>query len=138
MPRNPKSAVVAIRMAPQLREALRQSAQAAGCSLNSFAVQVLAAAAGHGARFRGTAESGPTDEERALELREIERDGRGFPHDWKQRSEHRAARSAFWWATQSELGAPEANRLVAQHDAEDPGYFVEWVEMRRRRSDPAA
>jgi len=40
--------------------ALRASALDSGCSLNQFAIQVLASAAGHRARFRGIAETGPT------------------------------------------------------------------------------
>jgi len=47
-------------MSPQLRDALRASALDSGCSLNQFAIQVLASAAGHRARFRGSAETGPT------------------------------------------------------------------------------
>ncbi len=43
---------VTLRMAPQLHAALRASALDAGCSLNSFALQVLAAAAGDRAEFR--------------------------------------------------------------------------------------
>jgi hypothetical protein len=42
----PRPASLHLRMAPHLREALRDAARAAGCSLNAFAVQVLAAAAG--------------------------------------------------------------------------------------------
>ena len=42
---------VVLRMSPRLRDALRASALEAGCSLNQFAVQVLASAAGHHARF---------------------------------------------------------------------------------------
>ena len=40
------AAVLYLRMAPALRDALRAQAQASGVSLNAFAVQALAAAAG--------------------------------------------------------------------------------------------
>jgi hypothetical protein len=40
------AAVVYLRMAPALRDALRARAEASGVSLNAFAVQALAAAAG--------------------------------------------------------------------------------------------
>ena len=50
--RDSRPAVVFLRMSPQLREGLREAADRAGCSLNAFAVQILATAAGDPARFR--------------------------------------------------------------------------------------
>ncbi len=41
-----KPAVIYLRVAPQLREALRRAAETAGVSVNAYSVQVLAAALG--------------------------------------------------------------------------------------------
>ena len=92
MPRNPRSAVVAVRMSPPLRDGLKESAAAAGCSLNAYIVHVLAASAGHRARFRGTVETGPTVEEQVSDVRSLERNSYGYPYDWKQRWRHTARR----------------------------------------------
>jgi hypothetical protein len=117
-------------MSAQLRDGLRMAASAAGCSLNAYAVQVLAAAAGHHARFRGTAETGPTDCERAQELRAIPRDSAGFPFDMKTRRLHREARAAFHAAAREGSSFLEVERLVKKLDKEDPAHFVEWLEAR--------
>src|SRR4029079_9892789 len=93
--KRPGSAQVTLRMSPQLRDALRASALDAGCSLNAFAIQVLASAAGHRARFRGTAETGPTAEETRVELRELRRNDQGFPLEHKARYEHLHARERY-------------------------------------------
>jgi hypothetical protein len=109
-------------MSPQLREALRAAADAAGCSLNAFAIQILAAAAGDARGFRGHREREP-------EVQEIERDATGFPKHWRARAEHSGARTKFMEAMERER-PDEWVALVKKYDREDPGYFVAW---RRRR-----
>jgi hypothetical protein len=113
-------------MSPQLRAALQASAAEAGCSLNSFAIQVLASAAGHRARFRGTAESGPTREEASVDLRELSRNGSGFPYERKARYEHLRARQAWLNAQLEHMDYGAAGALMGRHDREDPWFFVEW------------
>jgi hypothetical protein len=117
-----RPAVVYLRMSPYLRDALRDAADKAGCSLNAFAVQVLAAAAGDPSRFRSVAEE--------AEPRTLERDALGYPLRAKERSEHIGARSDFIGTMGEEVGAKEMVALVKRHDAEDPGYFVEWQRLR--------
>jgi hypothetical protein len=117
-------------MSGQLRDGLRTAASAAGCSLNAYAVQVLAAAAGHHARFRGTADTGPTLDERARELRELPRDSTGFPVDMKARRLHREARAAFLEETRKQHSFVETEQLAKKLDEEDPAYFVQWLEAR--------
>ncbi len=134
MSRNTNVATVTLRMSAQLRDGLKMAAAAAGCSLNAFAVQVLAAEAGQHARFRGTRESGPTKHERAQELRELPRDDRGFPLDLRARRLHREARSAFVEAKRQEMSLLEAERLAKALDEEDPAAFVEWMEAREAES----
>ena len=129
MPRNPKSAVVAVRMTPQLRDGLKEAAAAAGSSLNAYVVQVLAAAAGHRVRFRGTAETGPLPEEQRDELRELERDDRGFPTGWKERWQHGGARQK--WVEQQRAGMDfgALMALVRRIDAECPWHYVRWDDL---------
>jgi Tfp pilus assembly protein FimV len=97
-------------MSPQLRESLRDAAKDAGCSLNAFAVQVLAAAAGDAARFRGT----PDSDVRAEAVRPAQ--------EWRSR----AARNDFINAMRAEMGSVAMAALVQRLDVEDPGYFLEW------------
>jgi hypothetical protein len=120
MARDQRPAVVYLRMSAQLRAGLRVAADDAGCSLNAFAVQVLAAAAGDPARFRGPAATTP------VEPATIERDSKGYPLDWSARDDHIVARGDFIETTWRELGDAEMHVLVKKYDAEDPGYFVEW------------
>jgi hypothetical protein len=120
MTRERRPAAVLLRMSPQLREGLRAAAEAAGLSLNAFAVQVLAAAAGDPSRFREPAPEPPA-------LRELERDQLGYPVDRRQRQIHIGARTHFIGEMEYALGAEEMVRLVKKYDAEDPGYFVEWA-----------
>lgn len=117
--------VVYVRMAPQLRDGLRSAADDAGCSLNAYALQVLAAAAGDPARFRQDAPVPP--------VRELERDTLGFPVHWRDRAAHSAARNDFMTAMEQEMPTNDWVALVKKHDAEDPGFFVEW----QRRRDTA-
>src|SRR5262249_7780758 len=108
MSRSTNAATVSLRMSAQLRDGLRMAASAAGCWLTASAVQVLAAAAGQHARFRGTAETGPLKDERAQELRAIPRDSAGFPFDMKARRLHREARAAFHAAAHESSSFREA------------------------------
>jgi hypothetical protein len=124
--RDSRPAVVFLRMSPQLREGLREAADRAGCSLNAFAVQILATAAGDPARFR--AQSSHQEEEIAGS--EVERDALGYPLEWKQRWRHSIARNEFIGTMGIELGSEEMVALVKRLDAEDPGYFVEWLRLR--------
>ena len=111
-------------MAPQVRESLRAAAHDAGCSLNAYAVQVLAAAAADPARFRATGTP-------ASEQRDIERDKFGVPIDWKQRWAHSTARNEFIAVMDQQLPGAEVSALVKELDARNPGYFVEWRRLRR-------
>lgn len=123
-----------MRMAPQLREALRDAADNAGCSMNAFAVQVLAAAAGDPARFRvpKSAKEVAADDIDALD--DLERDPLGYPLAWHERGEHMAARGEFVAVMDSELGTSEMVALVKHLDREDPAHFVRWMRIRRAES----
>jgi len=115
-------------MSPQLREGLRAASEIAGCSVNAFAVQVLATAVGDPSRFRtDTAADGSP-------LPDIKRDALGFPLDGRERMLHLAARSGFIDAmeSQSEMPRSEWHKLVKKHDAEDPAFYVEWQRARER------
>ena len=113
-----------LRMSRSLRDGLHSAAAASGCSLNGYALQILAAAAGDPARFRATAV------ERADEPRDIERDERGVPLQLKARDRHIVARSAFFEAMAAETDAVTADRLIREHELEDPAFFVEWYRSR--------
>jgi hypothetical protein len=110
-------------MSRSLRDALHSAAAAAGCSLNAYALQILAAAAGDPSRFRNAADA-------ADEPRDLARDERGFPLQLGARSRHIAARSAFFEAMSIESGAATAGRLVHERDREDPASFLEWYRSR--------
>ncbi len=121
-----RPAIVTLRMSRSLRDTLHDAACAEGCSLNGYAVQVLASAVGDSARFRRG------DLDIAGDGRgNLRRDERGVPLRPKDRSEHLAARQAFFDAMASEHGVAEADRLVRRHELENPAFFVEWS---RRRS----
>jgi hypothetical protein len=127
-------AVVTLRMSRSLRDALRSAAATEGCSLNGYAVQVLAAAAGDPACFRAEAFDA-RDETHDHEPgfgRDRKRDEDGVPLRPRARSEHLAARQAFFHAMAAETDAVTADRLVRQRDADDPGFFVEWLRRIRR------
>ena len=119
------AARVVLRMSPQLRDALRASALEAGCSLNQFAIQVLASAAGHRARFRGTAETGPTREEAGVELRELRRNDQGFPLERKARIEHAYARDRYNNALLREMTIGKAAGIIRRIDETEPWFYVE-------------
>jgi len=120
-----RPAIVTLRMTRGLRDALHDAARAEGCSLNGYAVQVLASAAGDPARFRrgdvDFADDGRDD---------VSRDERGVPLRPKARSEHLAARQAFFDAMATEDGVAAADRLVRRYELEDPAFFVEWARRR--------
>jgi len=100
-------------MAPQLRDALRRAADNAGVSMNAYAVQVLATAAGDPACFRATVDERPPEISRPARERL-----------------RRAARQEFMEATAAEIGWAEAGPLLRRYDAEDPDYFLAWKERR--------
>ena len=112
-------------MTPQLRDALRDAADHSGTSLNAYAVQVLAAAAGDPARFRGAVDRS----ERPNDV-DIKRDGRGFPLNEGDERRHRLARSDFISAMGMEMGSTAMFALVKRLDVEDPGHYVRWQRER--------
>jgi hypothetical protein len=111
-------------MSRSLRDALHSAAAAAGCSLNGYALQILAAAAGDPARFRSVTA------DRTDEPRDLARDERGVPLQLAARGRHIVARSAFFEAMAADTDAVTADRLVRQHELEDPAFFVEWYRSR--------
>jgi len=116
-----QAAVVYLRMTPQLRDALRDAADHAGTSLNAYAVQVLAAAAGDATRFRQAIDRSVAEREV-----EIKRDGRGFPLNEGDERRHRLARSRFMTTIGREQGSAAVFALVKRFDVEDPGFYVRW------------
>jgi hypothetical protein len=122
MARDQQPATVLLRMSPQLRAGLRDAAAKSGCSVNAFAVQVLATAVGDPARFR------PPDVP-VPDLHDIPRDGTGFPVGGNARREHLRARNEFIRVMSEEMPG-EMVALVKKYDAEDPGHFVEWQRLR--------
>ena len=116
-----RPATVTLRMSPALRDALHTAAAEAGCSLNAYALQVLASAAGDAARFRGGRD------EAGDNPRDLERDHLGNPLDPKARWAHVTARSKFAEVTAEESDWAVAGALVRKYDQEDPGFFVEWL-----------
>jgi hypothetical protein len=125
MPRHPRPAVVTLRMSRELREALHVAASDAGCSLNSYAIQLLASAAGDPARFKKAERPKTVDSERQ-ELQRLPRDERGYPIGMKDRIEHVAARTAFVEKVLDELEPGQSTMWIYDIDKEDPSLFVEW------------
>ena len=119
-----RPAIVTLRMSRSLRDALHEAAAGEGCSLNAYALQILAAAAGDPARFRRD----PVDV--AENTRDVPRDERGFPVRPEDRQKHLVARLAFFEAMAAEHGAVAADQLVRRHEGEDPAFFVEWARGR--------
>ncbi len=115
MARDQKAALIHIRMSPQLRDSLRRAADNAGCSMNAYAVQVLATATGDPACFRATVDAANETSQMSAAQQERLR---------------RAARQAFMEATIAEIGWAEAGKLLRWYDAEDPGYFLAWEKQR--------
>jgi hypothetical protein len=131
MAQDRRPAKLTLRMAPQLRDGLRAAAAEAGCSLNAFATQVLAAAAGDPARYRA-AHTAPAGD---VLVRDEERDHRGFPLAGRARHLHIAARSAFADHLLRRMSHEEMRGVVTKYDAEDPAHFVEWY-SRHREEQP--
>ncbi len=131
MPNNKNSALIHLRMSPQLRDSVRDAADASGSSVNAFVVQILASAVGDPARFRAAVER--TVEEAV----ELERDALGYPLRSRDRAIHISARTEYIGTMETTLGAREMVRLVKQHDAENPGHFVEWQRQRRAENGSA-
>jgi hypothetical protein len=117
MTRDHKAALIHIRMSPQLRDALRRAADGAGCSMNSYAVQVLATATGDPAAFRATVDA-------------ANESSRPKP-PWV----HKAARQEFMFAMVEEIGWAEAGALVRRYDTEDPDFFLAWKDRRDREAE---
>jgi len=103
-------------MAPQLRDALQRAAVDAGCSMNAYAVQVLAAATGDPACFRATIDASH-ESPRPRQM-------------WR----HKLARQDFMRAMSEQVGWKAMGELVQKYDAEDPGYFLAWKQ--RREEEP--
>jgi len=120
MAREQKAALIHIRMSPQLREALRRAAADAGCSMNSYAVQVLATATGDPACFRAKVEAANEQSQMSAPKRE---------------RLHKAARQAFMEAMVEEIGWAEAGKLLRRYDAEDPDYFLAWSQHREQNPE---
>ena len=57
----------------------------------------------------------------------------GYPFEWRPRAEHVNARSHFIaeMNVQTEMSKDDWHTLIKKYDAEDPGYFVEWWQLRR-------
>lgn len=129
MTREVRPAAVFLRMSPQLREGLRRAADASGCSVNAFAVQVLATAVGDPSRFR-------VPQPAEIPLRELERDALGYPLESKANWRHATARSEFIGVMGANAQSDDWIAEVKRHDTEDPEFFVEWSE--RRMADEAS
>jgi hypothetical protein len=110
-------------MSAALRDALHAAASDAGRSLNAFALEGLASAAGDAAQFRSERPAAPEPPAPA----DIPRDGNGYPLDRLQRGEHRAARTVFLFRKADETDTETAKRLADQYDREDPAFYVEWL-----------
>ena len=112
-------------MSPQLCDALRHAADQAGCSMNSYAVQVLAAASGDPACFRASVDAPD-------------------PARPNQQWRLRAARNDFiriMSMMSMEIGAGKALVLVNEYDTANPGYYLEWQQQRdaeRRGESPVS
>ena len=65
-------------------------------------------------------------------VKEIERDRMGFPLERVARSEHSVARGEYL-AVVGTSGVPSDEWLaqMKKYDAEDPGFYVEWLRLRR-------
>ena len=93
--------------------------------MNAFAVQILAAAAGDPSRFRDPPDTAPVDSE-------IKRDALGYPLEWAARWQHAGARSEYIGVMDaSDVPSAEWVPLVKKYDAEDPGFYVEWLRLRQ-------
>jgi hypothetical protein len=128
VPRNPNAAVIAVRLAPQLKAALQEAAGRAGCSLNAYAVQVLASAAGDPARFR-VEQLEPTVDERREHLRALPRNHYGYPDSLGERMRHCEARNAFIEHFDTTGAFNEGMAWAQALDLQRPWHYVEWAEF---------
>ncbi len=117
-------------MSPQLREGLRLAAADAGCSVNAFAVQLIAAAVGDPCHFRAPERPEP-------ELRDLERDALGYPLESKANWQHAVARSEYIGVMGTKEESDDWIANVKRYDAEDPAFFVEWAQRRRAEEQSA-
>jgi len=64
--------------------------------------------------------------------RELERDALGYPLEWAARWQHAGARNEFIGVMNfSDVPRSEWIPLVKKYDAEDPGFYVEWLRLRQ-------
>jgi len=127
MPRNPKPAVLTLRMAPQLRESLHAAAHEAGCSLNQYATQVLATVGGNIAAFRTrvSAAAGPENAvEKIARLLDRDRNTKHEPSFLSGRELHRIARREY--LASKPLPDNEMSPHVRRLDVEDPNFYIRW------------
>jgi hypothetical protein len=122
MTRDLRPANVTLRMSRELRDGLHVAANEAGCSLNSFAVQILAAAAGDPAKFHRARPKGP----REINPDDIERDKQGWPLSHKLRWEHGAARQAYIRHLGEKMGSAEGGKIIRKIETDDPALFMRW------------
>ena len=130
MARTTSPAVLYLRISPALRDGLRAASDEAGLSLNAYASQVLAAAAGHKAAFRDVAV--PTEiaeAEQAAGLRELRRKGDGYPVVYKERDRHVAALHAWVETLRATMDFVAIMQLKNKIDVECPWHYVEWREL---------
>jgi hypothetical protein len=127
-----RPARVILRMTPQLRDSLRAAADEAGCSVNAFAIQVLATAAGDPARYRSTGVPAVG----MAPVHDVERDHRGFPVSGRARHMHIEARSAFISELLRTMPHDEMRPIVTKFDEDDPGHFVDWYLRREEQQRP--
>jgi hypothetical protein len=111
-------------MSRQLRDGLHAAAEKAGCSLNSFAVQVLAAAAGDASQFR------------RRDAQEIERDESGTPLSYSARAEHLLARGEYMKLLFAQVGGARMRDTVRKLDQDDPAFFMRWHAAQERADLP--
>ena len=131
MATNARAVVVYLRMAPQLREGLRDAANVGGFLLKRvFACRCSPPLRAIVRAFGGTAETGPTPDEELHELRAPRvANANGHPEDWKERDRHVGARHKFVELLQKDFDFSDIMKLVYFIDAECPWHYVEWAEL---------
>lgn len=127
MARTKKPVNVFLRMSAQLRDGLKAAAEDAGLSLNAYAVQVLASAAGDPARFRVPS----AEEKQAVDdphgLRSLDRDERGYPLSFGARYTHSACRQHYGLHTLELVADGHHWPLIKWIDENAPWHYVEWA-----------
>ena len=130
MTRATSPAVLYLRISPALRDGLRAASDEAGLSLNAYAAQVLAAAAGHKAAFRDAAV--PTEiaeAEQTAGLRDLRRKPDGYPIAFRERDRHVAALHAWVETLRKTMNFADLMKLKYRIDIECPWFYVEWREL---------